>query len=692
MKTLLLEIGTEEIPAGYIAPALAALASRLTQKLDEARIEHGQVRTLGTPRRLAVIVEELVPRQKSMTSEIVGPPRKAAYDAEGRPTVAAVKFAEKVGLPVEKLGLTSTPKGEYLCAVVTATGLATSTVLKTILPDVILATPFPKSMRWADLSISFARPIVAILALYGASRIGFEVGSIRSGRATFGHRFMHPRKITIADPSQYVEFLRSAFVVVDPVERRGLIAAAISQAAESVGGKILPDEDLLDIVTQLVEFPAAAAGGFPEVYLELPDEVLITAMREHQKYFAVVDSAGRLLPHFIAVNNTPAKDMAVVTRGHERVLRARLEDAKFFYQTDKGTSLDSLTEKLKNVLFQAQLGSVYDKVVRIGRLAGFMAGHTGDGATVAQHVERAARLCKADLVSHMVGEFPKLQGVMGRVYARLQGEPPEVAAAIEEHYRPVAAGAALPDTAAGAILAVADKMDTLCGCFRASLIPTGTADPYALRRQGIGILQILRSREVALPLSELVEKGLSLFDFKTESDAAETASKVCAFLENRLAYTMTEEGYDKDTVAAVLGAGLQDVPSAWRRVDALQRLKTQPDFEPIAAGFKRVVNIIRKAGESTAGEVAESLFAHPAESGLLAACRTVQAQVQEDLNRGQYDQALVRMATLRGPVDAFFENVMVMADDADVRRNRLSLLATVAGLFDTIADFSKLSG
>jgi glycyl-tRNA synthetase beta chain len=640
---------------------------------------------------LTLIVEELAPRQTSITSEIVGPPRKAAYDAEGRPTVAAVKFAEKVGLPLAKLGLTSTAKGEYLCAVVSASGQASTGVLKTILPEVILAVPFPKSMRWAGLSISFARPIVSILALYGASSIRFEVGSIPSGRTSFGHRFMHPRKIAIADPSQYVECLRSAFVVVDPVERRELIAAAISRAAESVGGKILPDADLLDIVTQLVEFPAAAAGGFSKEYLELPNEVLITAMREHQKYFAVVDSAGRLLPHFIAVNNTPARDMTVVTRGHERVLRARLEDAKFFYHTDKGASLDRFTEKLKNVLFQAQLGSVYDKVVRIGRLAGFLAGRSGGDERLTQHVERAAYLCKADLVSHMVGEFPKLQGVMGRVYARLQGEPAEVAAAIEEHYRPVAAGAELPETSAGAILAVADKMDTLCGCFRAGLIPTGTADPYGLRRQGIGILQILRSREIALPLSELVEKALSLFDFNSETEAAETASKVGAFLENRLAYVMTEEGYDKDTVAAVLGAGVRDVPAAWRRVNALQRLKTQPDFEPIAAAFKRVVNIIRKAGETAAGEVAEGLFEHPSESGLLAAGRSVQAQLQEDLNRGQYSQALARMATLRGPVDAFFEHVMVMADDAQVRRNRLSLLALVAGLFDTFADFSKLS-
>jgi len=691
MKTLLLEIGTEEIPASYIDPALAALSSALIQRLAEARVAHGAIRTLGTPRRLAVVVEDLAPRQKPLSSELTGPPRRAAYDSDGRPTVAAVKFAEKAGVPVERLKVKSTPKGEYLSAVVTEAGVATTTLLKRLLPGVILATPFPKSMRWADLAISFARPIVSILALYGKSVVGFEVGSIRSGRTTFGHRFMHPGRIKISDPSEYREALRAAHVIADAAERRDLIAASIAKAAESVGGRILPDEELLATVTHLVEFPAVAVGRYAEEYLELPGDVLITAMREHQKYFAVADAAGRLAPYFIAVNNTPARDMTIVTRGLERVLRARLEDAKFFYQTDKAVPLDSLAEKLKDVLFQAQLGSIYAKSERVGRLGVFLAERTGGDPQTVQRVDRAARLCKADLVSHMVGEFPKLQGVMGRVYAQLQGEPAEVAAAIEEHYRPVASGAALPQTALGALLALADKLDTICGCFHAGLIPTGAADPYALRRQAIGILQILRARTITLPLSVMVETGLEPFESGRASGAAETGAKVCAFFESRMASIMAEDGFDKDTVAAVLGVGLKDVPAAWRRLDALQQLRDKPDFEPIAVSFKRVVNIIRRAEGFVPGTVAEDLLTHPSESGLLSAYRAVHRQVQDDLDAGRYAEGLARVATLRPPVDRFFDDVMVMVEDVRVRHNRLSLLALVAGLFDTFADFSKLS-
>jgi glycyl-tRNA synthetase beta chain len=691
MKTLLLEIGTEEIPAGYIDPALAALSATLVQKLDEARVSHGEVRSLGTPRRLAVIVEDLAPRQKPLVSEITGPPRNVAYDSDGRPTMAAVKFAEKAGVPVERLKVKSTPKGDYLSAVITEPGVATTTFLKGILPAVILATPFPKSMRWADLAISFARPIVSILALYGKSVVGFEVGTIRSGRTTCGHRFMHPAKIKINDPSEYREALRAAYVVVDAAERRDVIATSIAKAAESVGGRILPDEDLLATVTHLVEFPAVTVGRFAEEYLELPDEVLITAMRVHQKYFAVADAAGRLRPNFIAVSNTPARDMAVVARGLERVLRARLEDAKFFYRTDKAIPLDHLAEKLKNVLFQAQLGSIHAKTERIGRLAVFLAERTGGDPQAVQLNRRAAQLCKADLVSHMVGEFPKLQGVMGRVYAKLQGEPTEVAAAIEEHYRPVSSGAALPQSTVGALLALADKLDTICGCFHAGLLPTGAADPYALRRQAIGILQILRARNITLPLGMLVEAGLEPFEPGRTAAASETGTKVCAFFESRMASIMAEDGFDKDTVAAVLGVGLKDVPAAWRRVDALQQLKDKPDFEPIAVSFKRVVNIIRRAEGFVPRTVEEGLLAHPSESGLLAAYRAVHGQVQDDLSRGRYAEALARVATLRPPVDTFFDDVMVMAEDAQIRQNRLSLLALIAGLFDTFADFSKLS-
>jgi glycyl-tRNA synthetase beta chain len=690
MKTLLLEIGTEEIPAGYIEPALAALGSTLAQKLDEARIAHGAVRTYGTPRRLAVMVDGVAPRQTSQRSEVLGPPRKAAYDAEGRPTIAAVKFAEKVGVPVDKLTVIATPRGEYLNAVVTAAGITTAAVLKTLLPEAILATPFPKSMRWADLSISFARPIVSILALFGTGVIPFDVGNVRSGRTCLGHRFMHPKKIRISEPSVYAEALRPAFVVVDAAERRKWIADAATQAAAAAGGRVLPDAGLLDINTYLVEYPAVAVGRFSDEFLELPAEVLITAMREHQKYFAVIDAAGALLPRFIAVNNTPVKDMAVVVRGHERVLRARLEDAKFFYRSDRAVPLDRQVEKLKNVLFQAQLGSVYDKVNRVQALARYVAEQSGGDADFCRQVERAAWLCKADLVSQVVGEFPKLQGVMGRVYAGVQGEPAAVATAIEEHYRPTASGGALPETPAGAVLAIADKMDTICGCFRAGLIPTGAADPYALRRQGIGVVQIMRRRDFRFALAAVVRHSLGLFD-GSGAASADTSEKVMGFIDGRLASILVEEGFAKDTVAAVLVAGVGSVPALWQRAQALQQLKDKPDFEPIAVSFKRVVNIIRRAEGFSAGTVEEGLLTHPSESGLLAAYRSVHGQVQDDLARGRYAEALARVATLRPSVDAFFDDVMVMAEDAQVRQNRLSLLALVAGLFDTFADFSKLS-
>jgi glycyl-tRNA synthetase beta chain len=691
MKTLLLEIGTEEIPAGYIDPALAALESMLAQKLASARIAHGRIRTFGTPRRLAATVEDLAERQKSQTSEIIGPPKRAAFDAAGRPTVAAMKFAEKVGLPVNRLRVAATAKGDYLSATVTQKGGATSAQLKVILPEIILALPFPKSMRWADLSIAFARPIVSLLALYGKSVVAFNLGPIRSGRSSFGHRFLHPRRVTIADPAQYVDALRGAFVLADTAERRREVAAAVEQAAASAGGKVLPDEDLLAIVTHLVELPAVSVGRFSEDFLELPPEVLITAMREHQKYFAVVDGSGRLRPNFIAVNNTPAKDMAVVAKGHERVLRARLEDARFFFTGDKGTPLDEQVERLKAVLFQAQLGSLFDKTVRIAKLGGFMVEALGGDAALARHIERAAHLCKADLVSQMVGEFPKLQGVMGRVYARIQGEPEAVATAIEEHYRPVQSGGALPQTPVGSLLAIADKMDTICGCFRAGLIPTGAADPYALRRQAIGVLQIMRSRGFAFALSGVVERSLSLFEGSAGAPPAETCAKINAFIEGRFESILVEEGFAKDTVAAVLGIAVDSIPAVWQRAQALEELKRKPDFEPIAVAFKRVVNIIRRAEGFTAGAVDEGLFTHSAESGLLAAFRNVDAQVRQDLQQGLTDLALARVATLRGPVDAFFDDVMVMAEDAAVRRNRLSLLALVAGLFDRFADFSKLS-
>jgi glycyl-tRNA synthetase beta chain len=698
MDNLLLEIGAEEIPAGYIKPALKALSSSLLKKLTEARIEHGNARVYGTPRRLAVHIENVARKQKSIKNEVIGPPAKVGFDENGKPTMAAQKFAEKVGVPVNKLTVKETPRGSYLAAEKMERGLATQTLLKKILPEVILSIPFPKKMRWADLDIEFARPLHTILALLGKSIISFYLGNIKSGRYTCGHSFMAPGKIKLDVADDYLEKLRSAWVLADMQERREMLERGIAEVAQKLGGRILPDEELVDIVTNLVEYPVPVAGKFDEVFLEVPDEVLINAMREHQKYFAVVDKDHRLMPSFIAVNNTAARDLELAAKGHERVLRARLADAQFFYRGDLEVTDDDRVEKLKGVLFQAKLGTMYEKIERVAKIAEYLTSLVdfkpapdARDADLKTQVNRAARLSKADLVSQVVGEFPKLQGVMGRIYATVSGEPPMVAAAIEEHYRPLYSGASLPDTPVGAILSIADKVDSICGCFSVGLIPTGASDPYALRRQGIGIVQILKDKNFSFSLRELLQNSLAQFGKISPQEIADLVENVFRFLQNRIAHLLTEDGYSKDTIAAVLNASCDNIPQTWRRVDALEKLKAKPNFEPLAVAFKRVVNIIKKADDYQAAGVDQELFRHESESALLAAYEAVKKKVEDNLKKDFFDQALVEIASLREAVDAFFEGVMVMADDMAVRRNRLALLGLIATLFGGFADFSKLS-
>jgi len=698
MDNLLLEIGAEEIPAGYIRPALKALSSSLLQKLSDARIEHGNARVYGTPRRLAVNVENVARKQKSIKSEVIGPPAKVGFDENGMPTMAARKFAEKVGVPVSKLTVKETPRGSYLSAEKMERGLATQTLLKEILPEVILSIPFPKKMRWADLDIEFARPIHSILALLGRSIISFYLGNIKSGRYTYGHSFMAPGKIKLDVADDYLEKLRSSWVLADIEERRKMLERGITGVAQKLGGRILPDNELLDIVNNLVEYPVPVAGKFDETFLEVPDEVLINAMREHQKYFAVVDTDNKLMPSFIAVNNTVARDLSLAAKGHERVLRARLADAQFFYQGDLEVTDDERVEKLKGVLFQAKLGTMYEKIERVAKSGEYLASlvdyrpapDTRDPDLKTQ-VSRAARLSKADLISQVVGEFPKLQGVMGRIYAIVSGEPPMVAAAIEEHYRPVYSGAPLPKTPVGAILSISDKIDSICGCFSVGLIPTGASDPYALRRQGIGIIQILRDKGFSFSLRELIQNSVAQFGEKSDPENIDLIEKVYRFLQNRIAYLLAEDGFSKDTVAAVLSVSCNNIPETWSRVGALEKLKAKPDFEPLAVAFKRVVNIIKKADDFQAADVDQKLFQHASEPALLAAYAAVKKKVEDHLGKDLFDQALVEIASLRDAVDAFFEGVMVMTDDMAVRRNRLALLGLIATLFGGFADFSKLS-
>ena len=698
MNSLLLEIGTEEIPAGYIQPALDAMTNTLKAKLTDARIGHGQFRTYATPRRLAVRVDDVAAKQRSITEQVLGPPQKVAFDGDGNPTVAAIKFAEKVNTTVDKLAVQQTPKGSYLSARVTERGRSALALLKEILPQVILAIPFPKTMKWGDLHLQFARPVHYILALLGPKVITFQLENLKSGRYTKGHYFMHPQKIKISAPDDYLPALKAAKVLADIEPRRQAIATDVERAAKQAGGSVLPDEALLDIVTNLVESTYAVVGRFDEEYLEVPDEVLITAMREHQKYFAIVDDQGHLMPCFIAVNNTLARDMDLVAQGHERVIRARLADAQFFYRSDLEVPSDERVEKLKGVLFQAKLGTMHAKTLRVKALAEYIAStlhqiepYQSQAQQLSVWAGRAAWLSKSDLVSQMVGEFPKLQGIMGRVYALKAGEPEEVGLAVEEHYRPLHSGAALPETLTGALVSIADKLDSICGCFSVGLIPTGAADPYALRRQGIGAIQIMLEKNFTFSLKQLIEKALTLYDGNDADKIAAKTNEIYRFLKRRITSLLVEEGFSKDVIAAVADISIDNIPHVWSRVRTLEKLKAQPDFEPIAVAFKRVVNIIKKADQDMDAVVNTSLFEDDSEKMLYDAFQDVSQKVTSSLAKGDFESALRDIASLREPVDAFFEGVMVMADDPALRTNRLALLGTIATLFNNFADFSKIS-
>ncbi|ABW67516.1 glycine--tRNA ligase subunit beta [Desulfosudis oleivorans] len=691
--TLLFEIGTEELPAGYIEPALAALANTLVRKLTEARVACGTARTFGTPRRLAVIIEDVAGKQETVTTELTGPPRSVGMDENGRFTLAAKKFAEKAGVALKAVKVVRTEKGEYLAARKVEKGVLTSRILKTVLPQVITSLPFPKTMKWADRNETFARPVHSLTVLLGKSVVRLSWAGISSNRNCMGHSFMHPAPVSISHPDAYVEQMRRHFVLVDTAERKAAVRREIGQAAIALGGELLPDEELVDVVTNLVEYPVASAGRFDEKFLALPKEVLITSMRSHQKYFAVTDKKKNLMPCFVAVNNTKVSDIDVVTTGHQRVLRARLEDAMFFYQKDLQAPLDQRVPDLARVVFQARLGTLLEKTQRIEQLGLMLAGQADPGNTATgQTVVRAATLCKADLVTHTVIEFPKLQGVMGRVFARASGEPEAVARAIEEHYQPLYAGADLPESLAGALLAVADKIDSICGCFAVGLVPSGASDPYALRRQGIGLIQILLSHNIGASLSRIIQAAMAPFASVSTEPVQAAADGVSLFLRGRMAQMLVDDGVPRDVATAVLNASADHVPDAWKRSRALAAVKPLPDFEPIAAAFKRVANIIKKADpKEIAGEVNSDLFEAPAESTLLDACQAVKIKMDDALARQDYSRALTEIADLRSVVDTFFDEVLVMAKDSGRRRNRLALLSRVNSLFKGFADFSALS-
>ncbi|MGE5708450.1 MAG: glycine--tRNA ligase subunit beta, partial [Bacteroidota bacterium] len=479
-KDLFLEIGCEEIPAGFVPKAMADMEALMKKELESARVEYAGIRTFGTPRRLVLAVNGMAERQPDAELTAMGPAKSAAYDADGNPTKAAQGFARGQGVDVADLKVVVTPKGEYLAAVKSEVGRNTSELLPEILPRLIGAIPFRKSMRWADFDVRFARPIHWIVALFDGVVVPFSFGNIESGSVSRGHRFMANTTFPVRDLAHYLEECERHFVIPDPEKRKEIIRREIERVAQQAKGNVLPDESLLEQVSFLVEYPSAVHGTLSPDFLVVPSEVLITSMREHQRYFSLVDGNGKLLPGFITINNTLTEDPSVVVKGNERVLRARLSDARFFYDEDRKVKLESRVEALKSVVYQAKLGTSYEKMERFRELAKGLAERLNP--QVADKVARAATLCKADLVSGMVGEFPEVQGIMGREYALHDGEDAAVANAVAEHYLPTQAGGELPASDVGAFVSLADKVDTICGCFSVGLIPTGSADPYALRR------------------------------------------------------------------------------------------------------------------------------------------------------------------------------------------------------------------
>lgn len=681
-----LEIGTEEIPAGYIGPALEAMAATMTRFMDDNRIGRGGVTTTGTPRRLVLVIEDVAAMQESCTTEVIGPPKAAAYK-DGKPTKAAEGFARGQGVAVEDLRIKETPKGEYLCVVRQETGLPTRGILEGMLQDFVARIPFPKSMRWADLSVTFARPIKWIVCLLGGEVLNFSYGNVASGRTTYGHRFMDPAPVDVTGYADYREGLRKQAVIVDIAERGEIVRASIHKAAESVGGRILEDEELVEEVTQLVEQPFPVVGTFEEKYLELPPELPITVIKKHQRYFAIVDGNGNLLPHFVTVANTVPRDPALVAAGNGRVVRARLEDARFYYREDLKVKLDNRAEQLKGVVFHSKMGTSGEKVERFSAVAKWLAEELAPASAPA--VLRAAALCKADLVSGVVGEFPDLQGIMGRAYARIQGESEPVACAIYEHYLPNRAGGPIPETMEGAILSMADKIDTIVGCFGVGLIPTGTADPFALRRQTLGIIRIVLEKPLKVSLSDLIDRAVPKLKSKMTEAPETVKANVLDFFTGRLQNFLASQdgGAGPDVIEAALSIGIDDMVEAVKRVKAVAAFKTRPDFDSLAAAVKRVANIIK---EPETAPVDPGLFQNAAEQALALAMTDTEGIVNERLAGSDYDGALEAMAGLKPFIDAFFDSVLVMDKDEAVKRNRLAILTRIRALFMAVADFRKI--
>ncbi|MDT8437854.1 MAG: glycine--tRNA ligase subunit beta [Wenzhouxiangellaceae bacterium] len=684
---LLIELGTEELPARALVSQAKLLADGLKKRLlDAGLLDSDRVRWLATPRRLAVIAEGVRERQPDRKLPRKGPAEAAAFDADGNPTRAAEGFARSVGMSVAELGRLDNEQGCWLYAEIEQPGQALGEMLAEMLDAVVREMAGARSMRWSDRSDRFLRPVRWLVALHGETIVPCTLFGLEAGRETRGHRIHAPEPIALASAADYEGALKRGFVLADFDRRRARIAQQVQARAADTGLQAHDDPALLDEVTGLVEWPVAVVGGFDPAFLEVPPEALISAMREHQKTFPLFDDHDRLAPKFISIANLESRDPAAMIRGFERVIRPRLADARFFFEQDRLQRLDSRRSRLSEMLFQERLGSLADKSTRLEQLAARLApAFDADATTVA----RAAQLCKCDLLTEMVGEFPELQGTMGRYYALADGEAPEVAGAIESHYQPRHAGDALPEDAAGRTLAVADRLDSLVGVFAAGKKPKGGKDPFALRRAALGVVRILEAAGVTATVRELLEHAAAALAGQVEVAEA-TLDELVQFIDDRLRAHLGERGLATNTLHATAAGPCGSVADFIARAESVQRFADDPEMASLIAANKRAANLLDQNDSSKIAEVDRNLLREPAESALFTELEAAESVLREALARADYPAALHRLAQMKGALDRFFDDVMVMVEAPDLRANRLALLARLRALVLSVADVARL--
>jgi glycyl-tRNA synthetase beta chain len=688
----MLEVGCEEIPARYIESTLSQLHENLAKKFQEHSLEHGVIHGYATPRRLVLVAPAVEGRQADRTELVTGPPQSAGFDTAKNPTPAARGFAAKHGLAVDQLKCVQTEKGLYLGFEKRIPGKSALELLSQELPRLLGSVNFSKSMRWESSGFLFVRPIRWILCRLGGQVVPFTIAGVSANSFSYGHRVLaENRRIEVTSFESYRTRLLNYKVRFDAEDRLETIQSALASEAAREGAKLLHDPRLLSLVVNLNEFPSVVCGSFNPDFLRLPKEVLVTVMREHQKYFSLVDAEDRLLPRFLAVVDSDGTHAGQIRGGHERVLKARLADAGFFWDVDRKVKLEHRTEKLDRVVFQQKLGTMLEKTQRLVRLTRFL-GKTLR-VTNLDEIEQAARLCKADLITEMVKEFTDLQGVMGGLYARAEGLPAAVADAIYEHYRPQTLDDASPETLGGAILSVADKLDSVVGAFAIGQVPTGSKDPFALRRQTLGLIKVLLDQRISIALEKMFGRSFALFKKKATRSQAETWQDVSAFVKDRLRFIFKEQGFRYDEINSVVEICFDNPYDCLERLRAIASIRGSADFEAVAQGFKRIKNILLKPGLEVAVDLQPidvALFESEEERRLWAAVQTIQPKVRRAARARNYSRAFELMASLRPTIDLFFDKVLVMADDSKVRANRLNLLRGLLQTFLTIADVSEI--